>query len=91
MAGSSAAAATAKLKDAGDAGHATSFQRGARAAMIGAGRRFPPTLQLHESKPFIAPMDTFLTMALAVAVLVVPLACAYVIVLRLARCGSRDH
>jgi hypothetical protein len=30
-------------------------------------------------------------MALAVAVLVVPLACAYVIVLRLARRGSRDH
>jgi hypothetical protein len=36
-------------------------------------------------------MNTVLTMVLALAVLVVPLACAYAIVLRLARRRTRSH
>jgi hypothetical protein len=36
-------------------------------------------------------MNTFLTIVLAFAVLVVPLACAYAIVLRLARRRTRNH
>jgi hypothetical protein len=36
-------------------------------------------------------MNTLLIMALAVAVLVVPLACAYAIVVRLARRRIRSH
>jgi hypothetical protein len=94
MAGSSAAAATAKPNGAGAGGITTSIQLAGRAAMIRAGRRrcaSRPSFQLHESKSLIAPMNTFLTMVLAVAVLVVPLACAYAIVVRLARRRTRGH
>jgi hypothetical protein len=44
-----------------------------------------PRLQPRELKLLFAAMNSFLTIVLAVAVLAVPLACAYVIVLRLAR------
>ena len=86
MAGSSAAALTAKPNGAGAGGQASSVQMAGRRRLAS-----PPSFQLHESKLFIAPMNTYLTMALAVAVLVVPFACAYAIVVRLARRRTRSY
>jgi hypothetical protein len=85
MAGSSAVAVTAKPNGAGAGGQVLSFQLAGRRRLASL-----PSFQLHESKSFIAPMNTYLTMALAVAVLVVPLACAYAIVVRLARRRTRS-
>jgi hypothetical protein len=85
MAGSSAAAVTAKPNGAGAGGQVSSIQRAGRRRLAS-----PPSFQLDESIPFIALMNTYLTMALAVAVLVVPLACAYAIVVRLARRRTRN-
>lgn len=84
MAGSSAAVVAAKPNGAGAGGHATSIQLAWRRRLAS-----PPTFQLYELKSLIANMNTLLTMALAVAVLVVPLACAYAIVVRLARRRTR--